>query len=289
MNAHDRVVVGTDGSSGATAALEWAAAEASARGVPLRIVTAEPPDPLVPPEMTQERYRHAAATLQAAVEHCRQERPALEVESEVLRAHPVEALVAESRRAAMVVTASRGRGGVRGLVLGSTSLRLTAHAQAPVVVVGPEARSRDGAVVLGVDGSDSATGAWRFAIEYAQAHHRALRIVQAVPDPAWYGTTQDLSRRWYEELMQTVEEELRPQVEDLRGRHPELDISLDVVHGHPAPVLHAAAEGAGLLVVGTRGRGPASSVLLGSISHAVLHHAPCPVAVVGTGSTEERQ
>ncbi|MDR2985950.1 MAG: universal stress protein [Nocardiopsaceae bacterium] len=53
-----------------------------------------------------------------------------------------------------------------------------------------------------------------------------------------------------------------------------------VVHGNPARTLLQEATGAELLVVGTRGHGPVSEMLLGSVSHHSVHHAPCPVVVV---------
>ncbi len=53
-----------------------------------------------------------------------------------------------------------------------------------------------------------------------------------------------------------------------------------MVHGHPAEVLLRAAEHADLLVIGSRGRGDLAGLVLGSVGHAVLHHAPCSVAVL---------
>ncbi|WP_434080567.1 universal stress protein [Sanguibacter sp. Z1732] len=52
------------------------------------------------------------------------------------------------------------------------------------------------------------------------------------------------------------------------------------MRGHPADALREAGKDASMLVVGSRGRSTARSMLLGSISHGVLHHAPCPVAVL---------
>ena len=60
-------------------------------------------------------------------------------------------------------------------------------------------------------------------------------------------------------------------------KYPDVAVDQKVVYGHPVPALVAAASAARLLVVGSRGRG---SVVLGSVSHGVLHRATGPVAVV---------
>ena len=70
-----------------------------------------------------------------------------------------------------------------------------------------------------------------------------------------------------------------------RKKFPDVDVRERVVHAIAAPALVDAARGAELLVVGSRGRGGFRSLLLGSVSHAVMHHATAPVAVVRPFST----
>ena len=80
-----------------------------------------------------------------------------------------------------------------------------------------------------------------------------------------------------------LDEELRVVSESLAGwreKFPDVDVRENVIKGRPAFELIAASRGALLLVVGSRGRGGFTSLLLGSVSHTVLHHAHCPVAVV---------
>ena len=64
------------------------------------------------------------------------------------------------------------------------------------------------------------------------------------------------------------------------AKFPDVDVREELVHGGAAKTLLRACAGADLLVVGCRGRGGFQSMVLGSVSHAVLHHATCPVAVV---------
>ncbi|MFD0487440.1 universal stress protein [Saccharopolyspora spinosporotrichia] len=66
-----------------------------------------------------------------------------------------------------------------------------------------------------------------------------------------------------------------------RERYPEVSVHQEVATSQPAAeALLTAAENADLLIVGTHGRGTFRATLLGSVSHAVVHYAPCPVAVV---------
>jgi nucleotide-binding universal stress UspA family protein len=62
--------------------------------------------------------------------------------------------------------------------------------------------------------------------------------------------------------------------------HPDVKVDVRVVHHHAVHALSSASALARLLVVGSRGRGPVSALILGSVSHGVLHHATGPVAVV---------
>lgn len=80
-------------------------------------------------------------------------------------------------------------------------------------------------------------------------------------------------------------EQARLLAESLAGwqeKHPDMPIRRVVLRGHAGRTLTEASKGARLLVVGSRGLGSFRGLLLGSVSHAVLHHAHCPVAVVRT-------
>jgi nucleotide-binding universal stress UspA family protein len=140
-----RVVVGVDGSNVAERALAWAGDRAEARGATLEVVsvyeTYDAPGPYggefmrIASPASEQRFRQRAeqrvADALAAVELP----PGLDVEVEVSDGHPVEVLLARARRADLVVTGSRGLGGVSGLLLGSVSRQLLHHAECPVAVV----------------------------------------------------------------------------------------------------------------------------------------------------------
>jgi nucleotide-binding universal stress UspA family protein len=138
-------------------------------------------------------------------------------------------------------------------------------------------------ILVGVDGSDSARSALDFAVREAALRGARLRIVSAweIP-PAIYGggfvtgideATLDGFREDAETIVREAlaeAERLQPSVQ-CEGRTPE---------GQPAEVILQEARDASLIVVGNRGRGGFASLLLGSVSQQVVHHAPCPVVVV---------
>ncbi|HLS15990.1 MAG TPA: universal stress protein [Beutenbergiaceae bacterium] len=286
MQHYQDIVVGIDGSSQSHDAVRWAADEAIARGRTLRIVTVLAPwgdsssIALDLKASHEPRYRELLAEAKKiALERDKN----LIVKTQLRVGEAVHELALESAGAEMVVTGSRGRGGFSGLLLGSTSLRLSVRSQAPLVVVRRGHTRSERQIVVGYDGSDDAKTALGFAFEHAQERGVSLTVAWAVQEPALYSPAAADLEAVAAVLRQTeksVERQLRP----WQDKYPQVPTNIRVRRGQPANVLRRAAENADLLVVGTRGRGLARSLLLGSISHGVLHHAPCPVAVVGRGS-----
>ncbi|MFJ9697709.1 universal stress protein [Kitasatospora sp. NPDC101183] len=136
-------------------------------------------------------------------------------------------------------------------------------------------------IVVGVDGSPASEQALRWAVDYARAVGGTVHAVAAWEYPAFYG--------WGGQAVPTVEtfnpEEiagrtLAETVEKVAGAEPGVTITQNVVGGNAAQALLQAAKGAALLVVGSRGLGGFSGVLLGSVSRHLTEHAPCPVTVV---------
>jgi nucleotide-binding universal stress UspA family protein len=273
------VVVGVDGSAAATAALGWAVEEARRRSVPLQIVHVvdqrhSDAFTRANPLYVAEERRVAERVVDDAVMHVRglaadvDVRPALEV------GPPAVVLLARSAAAELMVVGSRGRGGFTGLLLGSTSLQVAMHASCPVVVLRGPAAPAD-RIVVGVDGSPSSELAVRFAFDRAQQTARGLTAVQAWHAPAAHVEARSGGpERAGKEQQALLAERLAP----WRERYPEVDVVEKTPRGNAAAVL--IGEPAELLVVGSHGRDGFGGLLLGSVSHAVLHHARCPVAVV---------
>lgn len=282
------VVVGVDGSVTAVRAVRWGAAEAARRGVPVRLVSAVRGDaaPVAHPELVT-RYRdvlveRARAALAEAVAVVGLEAPGLEVESQLVTGHPVAVLRAEADQVRLVVIGDRGLSRVEGLLAGSVSVALATQAACPVVVVrGPDHETSETAslpVVVGVAGSPEGDPAVGFAFESA-----ASRGVGVVAVHAWSATFADGDLA---ELLgwQVIEDgERRLLAERLAAwveAFPEVPVERVVARGGPAQALLERAARAQLVVVGSRGRSEFAGLVLGSVSNALLHRAPCPVAVV---------
>ncbi|QER90141.1 universal stress protein [Streptomyces tendae] len=287
------VVVGVDGSASALTAVETAAREARLRGASLKLVHAfmwpamhvpMGPSPLGP---SDGGLRSVVERLLAdAVERAEAAVPGVDVSGSVVTGEPLTVLEAQSRAAELVVVASRGMGGFVGLMVGSTAVHLAAHGRCPVLVVRGEARP-DGPVVVGVDGSGANSAAVDFAFREADLRDTPLVAVHAWT--AWNAALpapQDPAEPYANPPGALAEEERRLLAEALAGhreRYPGVVVEQRVVHGPTREALIEAGRTARLTVVGARGRGGFTGLLLGSVSQALLHHAPSPVAVVRGG------
>ncbi len=283
---HRPVVAGVDGSPESHVAVDLAAKEARWRGCRLRLVHAfvwptlgvyTGPSPEGPPDggLAAEADR----VLAEAVERARKADPGLEVSGEVVTGAPVPVLLTEANRAELLVIGDRGLGGFAGLLLGSVAIQLATHAAAPIMVARGEQRT-DGPVVVGVDGPASSA-----AIEFAVAE-AAARAAEVLAVHVWHGRlphrVEDELPLIYDEadVRAVHERELAELVAPARQRHPGVVVREDVRHGRPARTLVELSRQAQLVVVGARGRGGFTGLLLGSTSQSLLHHAECPVAVV---------
>lgn len=288
--AHDDgrpVAAGFDGSRAAEVAVRWAAEEAVRRRVALRLVSAFPwpAEHVVSGAPTfGEQYR--AASLAAARDRLADEGatieqlvPGLRVVAEVRVGSAVGTLADEAQRAQLLVLGSRGRGGVAGMLLGSVSSTLAAHAACPVVVVKDDAVGRaGGAVVVGIDGSPASEAATAFAFDAA-----AARGVGLVAVHSWIDLVIDpkvLPLRNWDAVTEGERAVLAERLAGWGEKYPDVPVERVVLRDRPAHALVERSAAAQLLVVGSRGRGGAAGLLLGSVSHAVLHRGRCPVAVV---------
>lgn len=280
------IVVGVDGSASALTAVEWAAGEAARHRAPLKLVHAYllpvrgyPEIVLTGHEVREAFEKQGRQWVDQAAAAAREVAPGVEVETSVVVDRPAAALIAASRGARLVVLGSRGLGGFSGLLVGSVAVAVTAQGESPVVVVRDDIR-RDGAVVVGVDGSPTSEEAIAFAFAEASLLGAPLTAVIAwtdfLVDSAYHSRfTVDWSR--------VEDEQLRLLAERLAGwqeKYPDVSVDRVVVHDRPVRALIEAAEGARLLVVGSHGTGGFTGMLLGSTSQALIHHAPCPLAVV---------
>jgi nucleotide-binding universal stress UspA family protein len=212
---------------------------------------------------------------------------------------PVDVLVEASRRADLVVVGTRGRGDLSAAWLGSVSTAVAAHAFSPVVIVRGDRRPAPGPsfpIVVGVDGSAASERAVEVAATVAAQTGARLEIVAVWTAPAVDGRmpalASDLSTG-VDVLSSAArvhaEQAADEAVAQVRRSRPDVHVRRIVLEGYPAKVLAEAAEGAALLVVGSRGRGAFRGLVLGSVSHGAAHRAACPVMVVRAPMGPRRQ
>ena len=137
--------------------------------------------------------------------------------------------------------------------------------------VGPEHR-----VVVGADGSAEAAAAVDFAAVRAAAASAALEVITCTGGHQ----VEDVNER---ELRASADRIAEAAAGWVRGTHSEVTVTTRVEDCPPELTLVDASADAGMVVVGTRGRGAFEGMLLGSVSHAVIHGVGCAVAVVGEG------
>jgi nucleotide-binding universal stress UspA family protein len=273
-----RVVVGVDGSPSSEHALRWAAAQSRLTGQPLHaIITWQLPvsyDGWIVPDV--DWGGDAAGTLQKSVENVLSAAEGARVVQHVMRGHPAKVLVDETGDAAdLLVVGSRGHGSFAGLVLGSVSQHVVAHAACPVAVVrGDDDRHPAGGIVVGVDGSPESKGALRWAAREAEAAGRPLHAVLVGELSLAYGLVDRAEPDWAAHAEHT----LSAAVDDALGAEA-ATVHREVLEGPPSEMLLRRATDADLLVLGSRGRGGFTGLLLGSVSQHAAAHAPCPVVV----------
>ncbi|MEQ4721778.1 universal stress protein [Nonomuraea sp. B19D2] len=277
------IIVGVDGSVAARAAVEWAAKDAFRMRVPLRLVHAVDrspyqvskfPNAAIPDALLSEGQR----ILREAEALVRERQPTVEVGTRDIEGAPAEVLREQAEDATEIVVGSRGRGGLAGALLGSVSTHVAGHVRCPVVVVRGEHRPTYGEIVVGVDDSPECEPALVYAFEQARLRGSALRVLHAWQVPV-HAFAPEASYDM-DEVRTAQHQVVRDRLAVFSRDYPEVRLVEDVQSADPVNALTDASERADLLVVGSHGRGALGSMVLGSVSRGVLHHAHCPVAVV---------
>jgi nucleotide-binding universal stress UspA family protein len=274
------IVVGVDGLRAGVEAVEWAAHEAVLRGVPLRVVNAVPAwcldEGLAGPYSDIATWMRdgGKAALVEAVRAAQRAEAKLSVESTLSGGDARLALIKASRDADLLVVGDSGLGALRGKLIGSVAYGVAGHAACDVVVVRQRQSPPRSEIVVGVDCSAAQPAVLEFAFKEAALRGDDLRAVLAwdwhdIMRPETIGGEPEGSRRALAEALAGWREDC-----------PDVHVSMDVIRGHPVEALCHAAASADLLVVGSHGHGVLAGMLLGSVSQAILHHSPCPVAVV---------
>lgn len=305
-------VVGVDGSAGARHAAMWAARQAPGRARLIRVAAAwNVPNiasisatcAAAPTWDTGEIADSAAAeadsvamlilddlgeygVLDRRVDNRADHRVAapIRIEPVIGQGQPSSVLLDASSDASLLVLGSRGHGGFRRLVLGSTSTQCATHSSRPTAIV-PARASLDAThrILVGFDGSENSRTALDWAMEFAtdDCVIDCVMIWDSTPivvgaDQFFFPEASDLARERFAHLVDQAEQEET----DRRGGHAAPPIVRHFVVGRPRNELARMAPEADLVVVGARGHGAVGAAILGSVSTWLLHHADEAVVVV---------
>jgi nucleotide-binding universal stress UspA family protein len=277
------VVVGYNGKKHASEALDWAAEEALHRAAALIVLfAANYPGMTLPPgpglfELEPGALDAATEVTDIGVAQVRAAYPDLIAIGRTVVTSPTEALVEESSEASLLVVGSRGRGSVLATLLSSISFAVASTAQCPVVVLkegcaatvaGPRKR-----VVVGTDGSERAASAVAFAGDFAASRSASMEVICCTGELSVPVVSQEALRRTAADILERT-------CASLKETHPRLTVTTRLEDGVPELTLIDASTDAGLMVVGSSGRGHPRMMISGSTAFAVVHGAQCPVAVV---------
>jgi len=296
------VVAGADGSPESLAAAEWAAREAVRRDVPLHLVHASDWSPDQAPSAAASVVRRhlGRGILRAAEDRIARTCPEVRLTDEQIEGPAAEVLSQAAQQAELLVLGSRGLSGFTGFLVGSVAQAVVARANRPVVLVEAGERSEhehlpdeDGHtslltpyrdVVLGIDVSEPCDEVIEFAFEAARLRGATLHAIHAWdnasvialgPGEPGIGEGSRREEEWRAFLTVVLQ--------NWRDKYPGVKVTETVVKDRAATLLVRAASGAGLLVVGRRVRETRLGRHTGPVTHSVIHHARCPVAVVAHG------
>jgi len=273
----DSILVGYDGSPDADLALTWAAETSLLTDRPMQVAIlvdsgARPGVAWWPPGYWSEVEDRARKLLAHA--------GVSRVEVSRRGGSVVPMLMALGHETSLLVVGSRGHGRAGELFVGSVSQHLARHAPCPVAVVRATETKDARRIVVGLDGSRASEAALDFACERARTTGEKVSALRAGEFGPVHLDSRGLMPEALGDFLVDQERQLAASVSGAVAAHPEIDIESDFITLSPAKALVEASHHASLVVVGSRGLNAFAGMLLGSVSHEVLHRAHCPVVVV---------
>ncbi|UVF77010.1 universal stress protein [Gordonia mangrovi] len=286
------VLVGVDGSQTALGAVRWAAELCTRTRSPMHLIhgvthsrwyAAHEGALLLGDQSVHERLRVVGEkALTEAQEVVHDAAPGVDVVTSLLDGSIVEHLENLSARARMVVIGAGHGGRVRELVLGSHVMPIVHAAQCPVLAWREPAAQRTevGRIVIGYDGSAGSEDALLAALDHAQSTGARLTVASFWPVSALVGVGYATTLVDWDTIRSDGERWLARRCAAACEKYPDVAVDYAYEDSSPGRGLVNLSASAGLVVVGSRGRGEATSTLLGSVGENLVHHARCPVLVV---------
>ncbi|MGK4579513.1 universal stress protein [Kitasatospora sp. HPMI-4] len=274
------IVLGVDALDRGPLTAAWAADEAARRNLPLRLVHVIAPrfrDPRGYDESFHaELWRSGYRLVEKAAFLALERHPDLAVDTDVVDGNAGHVLLQESVHAELVVLGSRRLSRLEEVLSAhSVTVPVSARAKCPVAVVRePEHTTHEPPyVVVGVDGSQASAAAVDWAFGLAARRGAGLRAL-------WVWHPLPFLPVDEEATLQRLHGMLQESTAEWAGRYPDVELTHEVVRGHPVEELAKASAHALALVVGRRGHGGFTGMWLGSVPHGLLHRAHCPVITV---------
>ena len=280
------ITVGLDGSPESLAAARWAADEADRRKLTLRLLHAWPllvPEPARVPSDVDQNYwaKRFVHTARAELESSH---PGLTIIGSLVADDARKALLQAASDSELIVLGSRGLDSVGSYFLGDVSMPVVARTERPVVLVRtgygtvePTPASR---VVVALKLHGSSDELLDFAFHTAAVRGVALLAVHGRSVPLHARVPWGVDHAVTEEMTGDAQQELSKALHRWREKYPQVDAAHAIRLETPAKAVVHAGEGAALLVVGRRTHRHDMAPHLGHVTHAAIHHARCPVAVV---------
>ncbi|MBB2955105.1 nucleotide-binding universal stress UspA family protein [Bifidobacterium commune] len=281
------ILVGVDGSQASYKATWWAANYAKHAGLMLQIVCAYslPSYAAVSFDSTytsmgDDSTAHLDAQEILSKAKAIADEQGVEAQTLIVTGDPSSVFVELSRNYNLIVIGNRGKGGLAERLLGTTSSSLPAYAYCPIIVV--PYTDDDGKtlhlnntiqrVAVGIDASQWGIKALEISAELSDVNGAELDVIDAVPGLQGVSDEDGV----YDSYMEDLETMLAP----VRQAHPDLKITKTIVPESAVSALTKASYDHDVVVVGSRGRGGFTGLLVGSTSQGLIQHSAGPVYVV---------
>lgn len=281
----NQIVVGFDNSPSSTEAVYWAAAEAVARGVALRLVSCYE-IPLaagtgavwLSGEVISSIEDGASKTAEHMKALIAGQHPDLEIDVRISAGPPRASLLEDLQPTDLLVVGTSNREGVAAFWLGSTSRWATRHSPCPVVVVrGAASRGRPDRIVVGIDGSAPSDLALRWAADEADLHGVELVVVHTW-EYAYPGN--DTRSEQVRDLTRIDAATVLDRAVEFARERCGVTVNDVLAEGGAVTALLDAVRDGDVLVLGASGRGAVAAGLLGSTVNTVVERSAVPVVVV---------
>jgi nucleotide-binding universal stress UspA family protein len=242
-------------------------------------------------QVSAEITAYAKALMTKSVAAARESATLQGIHTAVHEGDPIKYLLRRSQDAALIVLGTKSHSSISGAIMQSVSQTVAAHAHCATVIVSAEPPSAQPAprpaIVVGVSPSPGGMAALRYAFAEASRRRIAVEALRSWGDVEWNATALGYSAALFQDLEALETQTMQRCVDEVRSGFGEVEVSTQVSRIRAPWALQQQAAGARLLVVGCHRPDDHWISRLGPVASWLLHHSPCPIAVVGRPSPAE--